>query len=123
MKDLTSEKQGRSTTIPESSGKCLSEEKESLTRWPELYNHEICGDNAFLDCSQSPDEGLQPIHREEVDSAVASLKKGKSAGVDNIPVELVQAGEESMIYVLTGICNRIWRMANPMDSVADYYNP
>ena len=37
------------------------------------------------------------------------MTKGKSAGVDNIPAELVQAGGESMIDVLTEICNRIWR--------------
>ena len=51
----------------------------------------------------------KPILREEIESAVASLKKGKSAGVDNIPAELVQAGGEPMIDVLTEICNRIWR--------------
>ena len=50
---------------------------------------------------------MQPILREEVEIAVASLKKGKSAGVDNIPAELVQAGGETMIDVLTEICNRI----------------
>ena len=55
------------------------------------------------------EEDLQPILREEAEIAVASLKKGKSAGVDNIPAELVQAGEETMIDVLTEICNRIWR--------------
>ena len=37
-----------------------------------------------------------------------SLKKGKSAGVDNIPTEFVQAGGETIV-VLTEICNRIWR--------------
>ena len=42
--------------------------------------------------------------------AVASLKKGKSAGVDNIPADLVQAGGVTMIDVLTEICNRIWRI-------------
>ena len=57
----------------------------------------------------APEEDLQPILREEVEIAVASLKKGKSAGVDNIPAELVQAGGETMIDVLTEICNRIWR--------------
>ena len=57
----------------------------------------------------SMEEDLQPIRREEVETAVASLKKGKSAGVDNIPVELVQAGGETMIDVLTEICNKIWR--------------
>ena len=37
----------------------------------------------------------------EVEIAVASLKKGRSAGVDNIPAELVQAGGETMIDVLS----------------------
>ena len=78
MKDLTSEKQGRSSTIQDRSGKCLTEEKESLSRWKkyclELYNYESCGDNAVLDCSQLPEEDVQPILREEVDIVVASLK-------------------------------------------------
>ena len=94
VKDLTSEKQGRSSTIQDKSGKCLTEEKEILSRWTEyfseLYNYESCGDNTELDCSQPPDEDLQPILREEVEIAVASLKKGKSAVVDNIPTELVK---------------------------------
>ena len=47
------------------------------------------------------------ICNQEVEIAVASLEKGKSAGVDNIPAELVQAGGETMIDVLTEICNRI----------------
>ena len=87
--------------------------KRDYSRWTEycseLYNYESCGDNAVLDCSQPPEEDLQPILREEVEIAVASLKKGKSAGVDNIPAELVQAGGETMIDVLTEICDRIWR--------------
>ena len=46
----------------------------------------------------------------EFDFAVASQKKGKSAGVDNIPADIVQAGGETMIDVLTMICDRIWRI-------------
>ena len=84
-----------------------------LRRWTEycseLYNHESCGDNAVLVCSQPPEEDLQPILREEVEIAVAPLKKEKSAGVNNIPAELVQAGREIMIDVLIEICNGIWR--------------
>ena len=37
------------------------------------------------------------------------MKKGKSAGVDNIPAELVQAGGDIVITVLTTICNKIWQ--------------
>ena len=96
VKGLTADKQGRSSAIQDKSGQCLTEEKEILSRWTEycseLYNYDSCGDNAVLDCSQPPEEDLQPIFREEVEIAVASLKKGKSAGVDNIPAELVQGG-------------------------------
>ena len=63
----------------------------------------------YWNAGQPPEEDLQPILRVKVEIAVASLKKGRSAGVDNIPAELVQAGGETMIDVLTEICNRIWR--------------
>ena len=113
VKDLTSEKQGRPSTIQDKSGKCLTEENEILSGWTEycseLYNYESCGDNAVLDCSQPQEEDLQPILREEVEIAVASLKKGKSSGVDNIPAQLAEAGGETIIDVSTEICNRIWR--------------
>ena len=38
------------------------------------------------------------------------MKKGKSAGVDNISAELVQAGGEDVITALTTICNKIWQI-------------
>ena len=37
------------------------------------------------------------------------MKKGKSAGVDNIPAELVQTSGEDVITALTTICNNIWQ--------------
>ena len=50
-----------------------------------------------------------PILREEVEAAVKSLKKGKSAGVDNIPAELIQAGGEAVTNILTAMCSKIWQ--------------
>ena len=50
-----------------------------------------------------------PILREEVGAAVKSLKRGKSAGVDNILAELLQQGGEAMVNALLIICNKIWR--------------
>ena len=41
----------------------------------------------YWTAASPPEEDLRPILREEVEIAVASLKKGKSAGVDNIPAE------------------------------------
>ena len=95
-KDLTTVKQGKATTIQDRSGKCLLEELEILNRWAEycteLYNHKANGDLSVLDCPQADTEDDYPILRKEVEAAVQSLKKGKSAGVNNIPAELVQAG-------------------------------
>ena len=54
-------------------------------------------------------EDDHPILRREVEAAVQPLKKGKSAGVDNIPADLVQAGGEDVITDLTTICNKIWQ--------------
>ena len=34
---------------------------------------------------------------------------GRSAGADNMPAGLVQAGSEVMIDILTPICNKIWK--------------
>ena len=113
QQESISEIEARYTTIQDRTGKCLTEEQEVLSRWTEycseLYNHKRCGDNAVLDCSQLPEEDLQQIFCDVVKISVASMKSGKSAGVDNIPAELIQAGGDTMIDVLKEICNRIWR--------------
>ena len=91
VNDLSSEKQGRSSTIQTSLGNVLLKKKRFSADGQNIAqnNYESCRDNAVLDCSQPLEEDLQPILREEVEIAVAPLKKGKSAGVDNIPLELV----------------------------------
>ena len=74
VKDLTTEKKGKSTTIQDKWGKCLTEENEILNRWTEyysdLYNYETDGDPIVLGCPQIPDEEHHPILREEVEAAV-----------------------------------------------------
>ena len=113
IKELTNTKQGRVMTIQDKSGKCLTEEQDIRNRWTEycsdLYNYDTKGNPAVLNCQFATDENDQPILREEVEAAVDSLKKGKAAGVDNIPAELVQAGGEAMISALTRLCNKIWQ--------------
>ena len=47
--------------------------------------------------------------RKEVAAAVQSLKKGKSAKVDNVPAELVQVGGEDVINAVMTICDKIWQ--------------
>ena len=113
VKDLTTLKQGKATTVQDRSGKCLTEKRQILNRWTEycfeLYNHKVNGDPSVLNCPQTDTEDDHPILRREVKAAVQSLKKGKAAGVDNIPAEVVQAGGEDVITTLTTICNKIWQ--------------
>ena len=99
--DLTTVKQGKATTVQDLSGNCLTEER--------VYNYKANGDPSVLNCSQTDTEDDHPILRREVEAAVQSLKKGKSAGVDNVPAELVQAGGEDVTTALTTLCNKIWQ--------------
>ena len=116
MKDLTTVKQGKATAVQDRSGKCLTEERKILNRWTEycseLYNHKANGDPSVLNWTQADTEDDHPIFRTEVEAAVQSLKKGKSAGVDNIPAEMVQAGGEDVITALRQSATRFGRQEN-----------
>ena len=89
VKDLTTAKQGKATTAQDRSVKYLTEERQLLNRWTEycseLYNYTANGDPSVLNCPQTHTEDDHPILHKEVEAAVQLLKKGKSAGVDNIP--------------------------------------
>ena len=111
-KDLTSEKQGRSSTIQDKSGKCVTEEQEILSRWTEycseLYNQESCGDNAVLDssqppevddCSQPPEEDLKPILHKEIEISSSVTATREVCWKCYIPTELVLAGGETIIVL------------------------
>ena len=74
MKDLTTVKQGKATTVQDCSGKCLTEEREVLNQWTEycieLYNHKANGDPSVLKCPQTHTEDDHPILRKEVEAAI-----------------------------------------------------
>ena len=66
------------------------------------------------------------ILHEEVEAAVKLLKKGKSAGVDNIPAELLQQGGEAMVnaptnYLQQDLADR--GMAYTVDPVSSHHPP
>ena len=126
VKDFTTVKKGKATTVQDRSRKCLTEERQILSRWTEyrseLYNYKANGDPSILNCPQTGTEDDHPILRREVEAAVQSMKKGKSAGVDNIPAELVQVGGEDVIADLNlqqDLADR--RMANPLDTVLGHH--
>ena len=110
---MTTVKQGKTTTVQDRSGKYFTEEQQKLNGWTEycseLNNYKAKGDPSVLNCPQTDTEYVHSILCREVEAAVQSLKKGKSAGVDNIQAELVQAGGEDVITAVKTICNKIWQ--------------
>ena len=56
-----------------------------------------------------PTTAATPSCWKKLEAAVKSPKKGKSAGVENIPSKLVQAGGEAMTDMLLITCNKIWQ--------------
>ena len=81
VKDLTSSKQGRTTTIFDENGKRLTEDKDILNRWTEYcseaYSHKAKGDPEVLKHLPVTNTNNYPILREEVEAAVKSLKPRK----------------------------------------------
>ena len=112
VQDLTGTKQERTTTIQEKGVKCLTKNKDILKRWTEycseLYNYRAIGDPEVFNVPPASNNANHPILFEEVEAAVKSLKKGKSAGVDNIPPQILQQGGEAVVNALLIICNKIW---------------
>lgn len=113
VKDLTRKKQPRVSTIQDENGTCLTEANDIAKRWTdyckELYNHPSSGDPEVLKVPNSTNNDDFPILKEEVEFAIRTMKDGKAAGVDNIPAELIKNGGESVIELLTQICNKIWQ--------------
>ena len=66
VKDLTSTKQRRTTTIQDKDGKCLTEEQDILKRWSKycskLYNYRATGDPEVLNVPPATDSDNYPPH-------------------------------------------------------------
>ena len=77
VKDLTTVKQGKETTVQDRSGRYLTDERQILNRWTEycseLYNHMANGDPSVLNCTQTNTENDHLILRREVEAAVQLL--------------------------------------------------
>ena len=104
-------KKRKANTVQDHSEKCLTEERQILSRWieycSELYNHKALWRSISTGLSLDTHRGRPP--RPSQRSGIQSLRKRKSAGVDNIPAELGQAGGDYVLTALTTICYKIWR--------------
>ena len=114
MKDLTTVKQRKATTVQDRSEKCLTEKQKILNRWTEycseLYNPQGQWRSISIELSPDTQRGRPPHPSQRRGGCnTQSLKKGKSVGVDKIPVELAQSNVEDVITAVTTICDKIWQ--------------
>ena len=116
IKELTKVEQPRTTAIEDTDGKLLTESAAVLGRLTQycqdLYNHELKVDEEIIkekSNDKPTDSESTQVLKEEVEEAIKSMKIGKSAGIDNIPAELIKYGGPEMINALTIICQRIWK--------------
>ena len=69
VKDLTTLKHGKATTVQDHSGKCLTEERQILNQWTEycseLYNYKANGNPSVLNCTQTDTEDDHPSFAEK----------------------------------------------------------
>ena len=113
VKELTSSKQGRTTTIQDKAGN-VSQKNKTFWRGGQstALNCIHAHNNRRSQGARCPSTNQQwqlpcPAGRSWSGSKIT--EEGKSAGVDNIPSELIQGGGEAMIDMLLIICNKIWQ--------------
>ena len=112
VKDLTTVKQGENNYCPRSFKKMphrRTTHTEPMDRIL-LWAVQSQGQWRSISTELSPDkEDDHPILCKEVEAATQSWKRGKSAGVNNITAEVIQAGGEDVIPALLKIYNKIWQ--------------
>ena len=100
----------RNFSIKNKEDKTLIEKEDILNRWQEygkgLFELDSTNDDA-IPCPTQQHQEPTPL-LEEIESAIKSLKCGKSPGLDNIPGELLKCRMQEGTKALHFLCTRIW---------------
>src|SRR6218665_3883356 len=92
-------------------GKVIGDEEGMKNRWKE-YSEELYSEDKRIEKEQTDttDFEMEPeVMEAEVEWAIKQLKDNKAPGQDGIPIELIKAGEDATIKIITKICNNIWK--------------
>lgn len=114
VRELKNHFSSRNATIAKHHGKQLSDGQQIKNRWREyteqLYQSEEIGTPTPTPATHDDEYELEPdILRSEVEWAIGALNKGKAPGVDEIPIEMIQALGNDAIKVFTTLCQQIWK--------------
>jgi hypothetical protein len=92
--------QQRNNLVKDENGDMLADSQNILNRWKNYFS-QLLNVHNVSDVRQSEVHTAEPLvpgpSHLEVEVAIAKLKKYKSPGSDQIPVELIQAGGEILL--------------------------
>ena len=110
IKEMTGSYSSRCGAMKLSTGKVVTEGKEVKEIWQqyteELYRRDPNATDSFNENIYEDEPEVMEI---EVKEALRHISNRKSAGCDGIPIELLKAGGEEAVKVMTGLCNCIWK--------------
>ena len=117
IKQMTGSYSSRYGAMKLSMGKVVTEGKKVKEIWQqyteEMYRRDPNATDSFNENIYEDEPEVMEI---EVKEALRHISNRKSAGCDGIPIELLKAGGEEAVKVVTDLCNCIWkRKAWPAD--------
>ena len=125
IKEMTGSYSSRCGAMKLSTGKVVTEGKEVKEIWQqyteELYRRDPNATDSFNENIYEDEPEVMGI---EVKEALRHISNRKSAGCDGIPIELLKAGGQEAVKVMTGLCNCIWKRKEwPTDWKKSVYVP
>ena len=126
VKDLTTVKQGKASTVQDHSGKYLTEEQQILNSWTkycsELYNYKADGDPSVLNCPQTHRMTTPLLQRSGGCSTISEereLSWSQQHPSRTSPSRWKGSNHRSHGNLQQDLADR--RMANPMDPVHNHH--
>ena len=109
IKSFTGTFETKCAVVRSATEKDCTEGDNIKERWKEYSENLYIHDPSLTDTFVVPKYEDEPtILEREVHSALFDVANGKSTGGDNIPIELIKAGGDNAVKILTKLCNLIW---------------